>query len=100
MICARNIGLDWCIERWSKDRIDIPLAVDLPFPPTPHISVATAMRREGSRSAENLAKFVEVELPHVPEWASVLDQDQTQKEMEEPPPRPCAYVAQHTVYRP
>ena len=75
LIHAPNIPLDWYIRRLSDGRK--LQERKLPFPPNPHISIATAVRddHEHGLSAAEVGQVIKTELPEVPAWREALGAD-------------------------
>lgn len=75
LIHAPNISLDWYVRRLGDNKK--LRERKLPFPPDPHISIATAVREDhdDGLSAADVGRIIKTELPEVPAWREVLGAD-------------------------
>ena len=77
LIHAPNIPLDWYVQRLADGKAIGGAA--LPFPPSPHMSVATAVRVDERYGwgAARVGEFIKAELPCVPGWREQLGPGRT-----------------------
>jgi hypothetical protein len=71
LLYAPNVPLEWYVEARAKK----PLPEgEMPFPPSPHVSVATAVRAdaETGKSAWEVGEFIKDHLPTNPEFKPLL----------------------------
>lgn len=72
---APNVGLGWYIDRLLSGR-DLKDA-EFPFPPSPHLSVATAVRADDKygMDAKDVGDFIKKHLPEIPELTGLLGEE-------------------------